>query len=131
MSAAIDRQVDCDGGKGAAKRDRAADVEVDISPLEAARISPRRLPAPVSLVLVTVSVAARANPDIARNKAGTTISATTKLRIRSAMDPSRSAFGRVGKFPPVLTNSGVVFGRLSQYSKLLSIQIFQALLYSG
>ena len=85
----------------------------------------------MSLVLVTVSVAARANPDIARNKAGTTISATTKLRSDLPWTPPRGAFGRVGKFPPVLTNSGVAFGRLPQYSKLLSIQIFQALLYSG
>ena len=63
-------------------------LKLMVSPGKAARISSRRLPAPVSLVLVTVSVAARANPDIARNKAGTTISATTKLRIRSALDPS-------------------------------------------
>jgi hypothetical protein len=88
LSAAIDGQVDCDGGKGAAKRDRAADAEVDSIAGQGGENFISQAAGPVSFVLVTVSVAARANPDIARNKAGTTISATTKLRIRSAMDPS-------------------------------------------
>src|SRR5277367_4730532 len=55
-------------------------------------IASRRLPSPAiglagSVVLVTVKVAARANPDIARNKSGSAIAATLNRRFRSAIGP--------------------------------------------
>src|SRR5271170_7266576 len=90
-------------------------------------IASRRLPSPAiglagSVVLLTVKVPARANPDIARSNSGSAIAVSANRRFRSAMDsPPARHIQAFGKFPPVLTNSGVVFGRLSHYSKLLSI----------
>src|SRR5271169_4775565 len=95
-------------------------------------IASRRLPSPAiglagSVVLLTVKVPARANPDIARSNSGSAIAVSANRRLRSAMDsPPARHIQAFGKFPPVLTNSGVVFGRLSQYSDLLSIHMSRA-----
>src|SRR5277367_3406377 len=95
-------------------------------------IASRRLPSPAiglagSVVLLTVKVAARANPDITRSNSGNAIAVSANRRFRSAMDsPPARHIQAFGKFPPVLTNSGVVFGRLSQYSDLLSIPMSRA-----
>jgi hypothetical protein len=51
-------------------------------------IAARRLPAPVSAVVLTVKGVARENPGIATNKSGSAIAATLKRRFLSAMDPS-------------------------------------------
>jgi hypothetical protein len=51
-------------------------------------IALRKLPAPVSLRLVTVMTAARANPDIVRNRSGNKIAESEKRRFEPAMSPS-------------------------------------------